>query len=223
MRYTHGILYYWRKKLDKTKQSLVKHNCDPPKQGWKKCLFPGKPRGGTRIIFWRGCAAHGLKPLPTCISKDFLPQKRLIWWFCFEIFANWYPFLRVSYRKDGQFYNFFCNFCEMGPSSNFLGFFWPKWDPCLRIFFQACGYTWVASRLLGFVWNSYTPLTLHACCSQSKFRILKLRESSAHALFLYNCTPNIWRELTRAWALRMVDLRERRVDLFSKRVTTFCW
>ena len=39
--------------------------------------------------------------------------------------------------------------------------------------------------------NSYTPHTLHACCSQSKFRILKIRESSSGALFLYNCTPNI--------------------------------
>ena len=41
--------------------------------------------------------------------------------------------------------------------------------------------------------NSYTPRTLRACCSQSKFRILKIRESSARALFLYNCTPNISR------------------------------
>ena len=40
---------------------------------------------------------------------------------------------------------------------------------------------------------SYTLRTLRACCSQSKFRILKIRESSAHALFLYNCTPNISR------------------------------
>ena len=39
--------------------------------------------------------------------------------------------------------------------------------------------------------DSYTPRTLRACCSQSKFRILKIRESSARALFLYNCTPNI--------------------------------
>ena len=29
--------------------------------------------------------------------------------------------------------------------------------------------------------------------------------------------------LTRAWASRTVDLRERRVDLFSKRVVIFCW
>ena len=43
------------------------------------------------------------------------------------------------------------------------------------------------------IYNSYTPRTLRACCSQSKFRILKIRESSARALFLYNCTPNISR------------------------------
>ena len=41
--------------------------------------------------------------------------------------------------------------------------------------------------------NSYTPRTLRACCSQSKFRILKIRESSMRALFLYNCTLNISR------------------------------
>ena len=40
---------------------------------------------------------------------------------------------------------------------------------------------------------SYTPRTLRAYCSQSKFRILKIRESSARALVLYNCTPNISR------------------------------
>ena len=38
---------------------------------------------------------------------------------------------------------------------------------------------------------SYTPRTLRAWCSQSKSRILKIRESSARALFLYNCTLNI--------------------------------
>ena len=39
--------------------------------------------------------------------------------------------------------------------------------------------------------DSCTPRTLHTCCSQSKFRILNIRESSVRALFLYNCTPNI--------------------------------
>ena len=46
----------------------------------------------------------------------------------------------------------------------------------------------------GYVmFDSYTPGTLRACCSQSKFRILKIHESSAGALFLYNCTPNVSR------------------------------
>ena len=49
------------------------------------------------------------------------------------------------------------------------------------------------SQEVGLKKNSYTPRTLRACCSQSKFRILKIRESSARALFLYNCTPNISR------------------------------
>ena len=46
-------------------------------------------------------------------------------------------------------------------------------------------------RILGIIENSCTPHTLLTCCSQSKFRILKIRESSARALFLYNCTQNI--------------------------------
>ena len=41
--------------------------------------------------------------------------------------------------------------------------------------------------------HSHTPHTQRTCCSQSKFRILKIRKSSARALFLYNCTPNISR------------------------------
>ena len=39
--------------------------------------------------------------------------------------------------------------------------------------------------------HSYTPRTLSTCCSQSEFRKLKIRESRARALSLYNCTPNI--------------------------------
>ena len=56
--------------------------------------------------------------------------------------------------------------------------------------------------------HTYTPRTLRVCCSQSKFRILKICKSSARALFLYNCTPNI---------SRSADARVR-VGLFSKRV-----
>ena len=42
----------------------------------------------------------------------------------------------------------------------------------------------------------------------------------------YFCTialPASRAVLTRAWASRRVDLRERRVDLFSKQVIIFCW
>ena len=49
------------------------------------------------------------------------------------------------------------------------------------------------SRFCALSRNSYTPRTLRACYSQSKFRILKIQESSARALFLYNCSPNISR------------------------------
>ena len=39
--------------------------------------------------------------------------------------------------------------------------------------------------------NLYTPRTLRACRSQSKFRILKIRESSAHALFCLNSLAKV--------------------------------
>ena len=42
---------------------------------------------------------------------------------------------------------------------------------------------------LNFIHSAYTTRMLQP----SKFRILKIRESSARALFLYNCTPNISR------------------------------
>ena len=54
-------------------------------------------------------------------------------------------------------------------------------------------YTTLRQTQVGNMSYSYTPRTLRACCSQSKFRMLKIRESSARALFLYNCTPNISR------------------------------
>ena len=50
---------------------------------WKQHLM--QKSGGTRIIFWRGCAAQGLKPLP---SKDFFPSKN--GWFDFFFFLNFY-------------------------------------------------------------------------------------------------------------------------------------
>ena len=71
--------------------------------------------GGTQIIFWQGCAARGLKPLP--ISKNFSPSKTADLTTFFEIFANRDPFLRVFYLKNSWFFNFFCSFCKMGLSS----------------------------------------------------------------------------------------------------------
>ena len=51
----------------------------------------------------------------------------------------------------------------------------------------------IVTRKLNFTLHAYTLRTLHACCRQPKFRKLKIRKSSARALFLYNCTPNISR------------------------------
>ena len=47
--------------------------------------------------------------------------------------------------------------------------------------------------------GSYSPRT-RACCSQSGLTILKIRESSPRALFLYNCIPNTLRARERSVA-----------------------
>ena len=64
-----------------------------------------------------------------------------------------------------------------------------KFSPCGRFSQISSHYVYIQNKKA----DSYTPRTLRACCSQSNFRILKICESSAHALFLYNCTPNISR------------------------------
>ena len=60
-----------------------KNMTDKLRKNMQKCAFSGPfSPGDTQIIFWRGWAAHGLKPLS--ISKDFSPsKKRLIWPFFF--------------------------------------------------------------------------------------------------------------------------------------------
>ena len=100
------------------------------------------------------------------------------------------------------------------------------WNLCSMIFYQTLekvkrciNQAWLRTSMW-LTMNSYTPRTLRACCSQSKFRILKIRESSVH----YFCTIALrtYRAvLMRAWASRSVDLRERRVSLFFKRVIIF--
>ena len=57
--------------------------------------------------------------------------------------------------------------------------------------------------------------TLIACSCQSELRILKIRESSASALFLYKCTPNT---LGSAY----VCVRALRVNSFTTWVTVLC-
>ena len=53
--------------------------------------------------------------------------------------------------------------------------------------------TGVKGKLSGLFIHSCTLRTLRACCSQSEFRMLKIGENRACALFLYKCTPNILR------------------------------
>ena len=58
---------------------------------------------------------------------------------------------------------------------------------------------------LVFIHSAYTT----RICSQSEFRILKIRESSMRALFCTIALRTSRAVLTRAWASRRVDLRER--------------
>ena len=44
----------------------------------------------------------------------------------------------------------------------------------------------------------FYTLRVLACCSQSELTIFEIRESSARALFLYNCTPNTLRRSARS-------------------------
>ena len=53
------------------------HSSGPP---------PPPPPGDTQIIFWGGCAARGLLPLP--ISKDFSPSKKQLNWQVFLKFLQ---------------------------------------------------------------------------------------------------------------------------------------
>ena len=49
----------------------------------------------------------------------------------------------------------------------------------------------------------------HAACSQSEFRVLKIRDNSTRALLLYNCSPNTQRV---GHGTLMVHSRARRID-----------
>ena len=62
---------------------------------------------------------------------------------------------------------------------------------------------------------SYAPRTLCACYDQSELTIHKIRDSSARASFLYNCTQNTLcaREHRRSCT--------RRIDSFVSRVIVF--
>ena len=89
-----------------------------------KCKISGPfPRGGTRIIFWRGVRPEVWNPYP--YLRIFLPQKTADLKLFFEIFANRDPFLRVFLPQNGWFYHFFAIFA--------------KWDPLLRIFLTKMG------------------------------------------------------------------------------------
>ena len=53
-------------------------------------------------------------------------------------------------------------------------------DTCFLTTLQVVHMGWTQNAL-------FQVHTLHACCSQSEVMILKIRNNSTHALFLYNC------------------------------------
>ena len=93
------------------------------------CIIQVVP-GGTRIIFWRGVRPEVWNPYP--YLRIFLPQKTADLKLFFEIFANRDPFLRVFSTSKWLILPFFCNFCEMGPSSK--DFFDQKMGPMSKDF-----------------------------------------------------------------------------------------
>ena len=66
----------------------------------------------------------------------------------------------------------------------------PLFFPCATILFRISSFTsWNVHKIKRkWLLSIHTLCTPHACSSQSELMILKLCESSSHALFLYNCT-----------------------------------
>ena len=120
------------------------------------------PRGYSNY-FWQGVQLQGLKPLP--ISKDLLPRKQLIW-LSFLNFCKLGPISMGFYTSkmtDFFFLIFLWN------RACFYRFFWPKWNPCLRIFGEkvthlgckipVCCNMWVP-LLPSMVPNLHNPLNI---------------------------------------------------------------
>ena len=87
-----------------------------------------------RVLEWffdGSCNPRSEFPYP--YLRIFLPQKTADFtdFFFSEVFTNWDPFLRLFLPQKWLILQFFRNICKMGSS---FKDFWPKWDPCLRIF-----------------------------------------------------------------------------------------
>ena len=136
-------------------------------------------------------AVHHLQwhEIPTRCVRDGENHARLRTWF------NWHSHLFVGTNTI-----FFI--CKSGKI---------KWDRkflfCFVRFFDT-----------NIIYLSYTPRTLRTYCSQSESTILKIHESSARALFLYNCTANSFRTCERR---RMMHSCARRIDSFTFRAILF--
>ena len=142
--------------------------------------------------------------IPSAVFSHTTQNKAIQYYYCYIIWSWLYSEINTNYSHV----HFLCKLTSLTTVINIA----------YRSRQDQTSLCWLTNSFLA---NSYTPRTVRACCSQSKFRILEIRESSARALFLYNCTPTSRAVLTRAWASRRVDLRERRVDWFSERVIIF--
>ena len=98
-----------------------------------------------------------------------------------------------------------------------IGHLWVRW--CVKqgwlpwVLFD----DWLIKMRSDIQVNSYTARTLHACYSQSEFRVLKIRKNNARALFLYNCTLNT------LLGYAEYNSQVHRIDSFTSQVILFCW
>ena len=105
-----------------------------------------------------------VKPLPMGISKDFSLKKQLILLFsflfifskCLQIGTHFYRLFNI---KNSWFFKF-SQFLWIGIL--FKGFFWPKWNLCLRIFGEKVTH-WVAHIPKSFNKRIPPPLGTSIC------------------------------------------------------------
>ena len=114
---------FWEKCKNSPKTSL---GCSTPlrlKRAWNSASLAHQLPEGYSNHFLTECAARGLKPLP--ISNGWID----------EFFRNFRKSRLISKGVSASKTADFAIFSQILWNETLqIGFFWPKWDPCLRIF-----------------------------------------------------------------------------------------